>query len=136
MTGATSTRTTKYTAAVLEYLSRVGHATNADILETLQADYPDLSATTVHRITCRLAERGELRLAPSLSNNMRYDTNLEPHDHFMCNSCGILKDATLGATLRPAIEDAIGDGCAISGSLTVSGECKRCNQQNRRRENA
>lgn len=122
-------RTTKYTAAVVDYLSRAGHATNAEILAALHADYPDLSATTVHRITCRLAERGKLQLAPNLSNTMRYDANLEPHDHFMCNGCGILRDAQLSDIIRPTVEQMIGDGCSISGSLTVSGLCKKCNQQ-------
>ena len=122
-------RTTKYTTAVATYLEQVGHATNADILAALQHDYPDLSATTVHRITCRMAERGELQLAPSLSNTMRYDANLAPHDHFMCNRCGMLRDALLGDTIRPTIEQSIGDGCSISGSLTVSGICKNCHQK-------
>ncbi len=124
-----ASRTTKYTAAVADYVLRVGHATNAEILAALHTDYPDLSATTVHRITCRLAGRGKLQLAPSLSNTMRYDANLEPHDHFMCNGCGMLKDAKLGNVIRPIIEREIGDGCSISGSLTVSGVCKKCNQQ-------
>ncbi|MFZ1360666.1 MAG: transcriptional repressor [Candidatus Saccharimonadales bacterium] len=122
-------RTTKYTAAVQQFVMRAGHATNAEILAALQSDYPDLSATTVHRITCRMAERGTLQLAPSLDNTMRYDANLTPHDHFMCNGCGMLKDATLGDTLRPAIEKTIGDGCSISGSLTVSGLCKYCHDK-------
>lgn len=126
---ATTSRTTKYTSSVLKHMSSVGHATNADILKALKSDYPDLSATTVHRITCRLAENNKLRLAPSLSNSIRYDANLQPHDHFMCNSCGMLKDAQLGEIVRPAIETAIGDDCAISGNLTISGECKKCNQQ-------
>lgn len=123
-----SARTTKYTAAVAQCVQQAGHATNADILAALQVDYPDISATTVHRITQRLTERGKLQLAPSLTNTMRYDANLEPHDHFMCNSCGMLRDAKLGEALRPAIEQAVGNDCSISGSLTVSGLCKRCHE--------
>jgi Fur family peroxide stress response transcriptional regulator len=120
-------RTTKYITAVRDCMNRMGHATNADILTELRGEFPDLSATTVHRITTRMVERGELQLAPSGQENvMRFDANLAPHDHFMCEHCGLLKDAELNGTLGPIIEKAIGDGCSISGSLTVSGTCKSC----------
>ena len=60
---AVQDRTTKYTSAVREFLAVQRHATNTEILAHLQAVYPDISATTVHRITARLYERGELQLA-------------------------------------------------------------------------
>ena len=123
-------RTTKYISAVREFMTVQGHATNAMVLGHLQATYPDISATTVHRITARLYERGELQLAPSgAANVLRYDANLATHDHFMCDVCGMLRDAQLGDLVRPAIENAIGRDCSISGSLTVSGICKRCHKE-------
>ncbi len=123
-------RTTKYISAVRDMMMARGHATNAEVLQWLKQSYPDISATTVHRITARLYERGELRLAPSgAANVLRYDANLEPHDHFMCEKCGLLRDAQLGDLVRPAIEKAIGADCSISGSLTVSGICKQCHEE-------
>lgn len=123
-------RETKYTTAVREAIAVCGHATNAELLETVQRTYPQVSATTIHRITSRLCERGELQLAPSgRENALRYDANLTPHDHFMCNECGLMRDAQLGDVVRPEIEAAIGDGCSLSGSLTVSGLCRRCAAQ-------
>mgnify|MGYP001158813370 CR=1 FL=1 len=122
-------RVTKYTAATSEIMEKLGHATHAELLRELHSSYPDLSATTVHRITTRMVERGELRLAPSGRENiLRFDANAAPHDHFMCEVCGLLRDAMIGDQLRPLIEQSIGDGCAISGSLTVSGVCKECNK--------
>lgn len=123
-------RTTKYTTAVRDCMNRMGHATNIELLTELRGEFPDLSATTVHRITTRLVERGELRLAPSgQANAMRFDANLAHHDHFMCERCGLLKDADLSGLLGSKIEEAIGDGCSISGSLTVSGICKACHEK-------
>ncbi|MCA9325809.1 transcriptional repressor [Candidatus Saccharibacteria bacterium] len=128
-TTATQERTTKYIAAVREHLQRMGHATNADLLEALRGTYPSLSATTVHRITARLLRRKEVQLAPSgEANVLRFDANTEPHDHFMCLNCGLLRDADLDKKVRPLIEESIGDGCAISGRLVVSGLCKLCHQ--------
>ncbi len=120
-------RTSKYVDIARQALQRLGHATNAELLSALHADYPEVSTTTIHRITARMLERGEVQLAPSGKKNvLRYDFNLEPHDHFMCTHCGLIRDATLSAVVRPLIEQAIGDGCSISGSLTVSGLCKNC----------
>lgn len=120
-------RTTKYTTAVRAIITALGHATNNEIHTTLLTRFPDVSATTVHRITSRLLERGELQLAPTGRENMlRYDNNTQPHDHFMCEKCGLLRDAQLGDRIRPYIEEAIGSDCSISGSLTVTGICKKC----------
>lgn len=123
-------RTTRYSAAIQDTMSRLGHATNNELLHILRLEFPSLSATTVHRITARLVERGELRLAPTgASNVLRFDANLTPHDHFMCEHCGLLRDANLGDIVRPQIEKAIGSDCSISGSLTVSGVCKQCHKE-------
>ncbi len=123
----TSDRTTKYIVAVREQMAQKGHATNGELHDALLTMYPDLSATTVHRITSRMLLRGEVQLAPSGRENiLRYDANIAPHDHFMCDVCGILRDANLSTIVGPQIEKAIGDGCSISGSLTISGVCKQC----------
>lgn len=123
-------RTSKYVAAVKHAMHQLGHASNNDLIQVLRSEFPELSATTVHRITARLLERGELRLAPStLQNEMRYDITTTPHDHFMCNRCGHLRDAKLDPQVRPLIEASIGDGCSISGDLTVAGVCKKCQKE-------
>ncbi|OYX37475.1 hypothetical protein B7Z00_03315 [Candidatus Saccharibacteria bacterium 32-50-10] len=123
-------RKSKYVSAVRSLMHQMGHATNFELLESLRGEYPDLSATTVHRVTARLHERGELQLAPTGREKvLRYDANSLPHDHFMCSLCGLLRDANLGPIIRPQIEQAIGDGCSIAGNLTVSGICKQCHKE-------
>lgn len=120
-------RSTKYSTAVKDYLRQVGHATNAQVLDHLQVVYPDVSATTVHRITARLLERGELQLAQvPADSGMVFDANILPHDHFQCTHCGRLRDADLRDQLRATIEEGIGDGCRISGRLTILGLCRSC----------
>lgn len=120
-------RTSKYIEATRQALRNLRHATNGELLAVLHQEYPEVSATTVHRITARMLERGEVQLAPSGTGNvLRYDSNLQPHDHFMCTHCGAVRDAELGSAVRPLIEQALGGDCTISGSLTVSGLCKKC----------
>ena len=119
-------RQTKYCNAIKITLAAQGHATNNDLLHELRKSFPELSATTVHRATSRLAERGEIGIAPaSKDGSMRYDSNTEPHDHFQCGNCDLLRDTDVKDRVTPILEASIGD-CQISGRLTVSGICKKC----------
>lgn len=129
MTSSTSIRMTKYCDAILQILPALGHATNADLLKILQIRYPNVSATTVHRATARMAERGLIAFAPKNQHgDIRYDAQLAPHDHFVCESCGLLQDADLKPAVSPLIEAAIHGG-RISGRLTIHGVCKQCDRK-------
>lgn len=124
-TAATS-RQTKYCTEIEDILRSIGHATNYQLHAALQKTYPDVSPTTVHRVTARLASRGVIAVAPAaLDGSMRYDATVELHDHFICSNCGILRDTTIRDQLIPLIEQSI-DDCKISGPLLVSGICKKC----------
>lgn len=127
-TTTTAQRQTKYCKAIEVMLTSMGHATNNELLMELRKTYPDLSATTVHRATARLALRGTIATAPSSSDgSMRYDANTLPHDHFLCTNCGMLRDTDIKDKVVPILESSIGD-CHISGRLTISGVCKQCKE--------
>lgn len=122
-------RQTKYCQAIEDAMAVMGHATNSELLVVLQKTYPDVSATTVHRATTRLADRGVITSAPPAADGaMRYDANIIPHDHFQCNSCGMLRDTNVKDKVIPVLESVIKD-CHISGRLTISGLCSRCNEE-------
>lgn len=109
-------------------LHKLGHATNSDLLQIIRAGYPDISATTVHRATARLAERGTIGIAPAARDgSMRYDTNVTPHDHFMCSRCGEIRDTDVIDQVKPILEQSIAE-CSIEGRLTISGICKKCKE--------
>lgn len=119
-------RETKYCNTIRQIMARRGHATNAEILSEVQQTFPTVSSTTIHRATARLASRGELAVAPADAQGaMRYDANLEAHDHFMCERCGTLRDVTIAEKIIPAVEAEL-DGCSISGRITIMGTCKLC----------
>lgn len=127
---APTQRQTKYCQAIEALLAIMGHATNAELLEALRKTYPTLSATTVHRATARLAARGSIALAPaSRDGSIRYDANLSPHDHFVCTSCGMLRDTDVKHKVVPILESTMND-CHISGRLTIGGLCKDCKEKN------
>lgn len=125
-------RTTKYSVAVMAFVKRVSHATNADVLKQLRRQFPDVSATTIHRVTTRLVDSGKLRLAPpGINNVLRFDANVRVHDHFMCTRCKVLRDADFRPTVVPELEKMLGDDCKISGRITVTGLCKKCANEER-----
>jgi Fe2+ or Zn2+ uptake regulation protein len=123
-------RSTQYVEDVENYLKQRGHSSNIEILENLQKKHTHISATTVHRITTRLVERGRLALAPVAKGSaMRFDANTEAHDHFLCSNCDMLRDTNVADEIRPILEQSIGDGCSISGNLVITGICKKCNKE-------
>jgi Fe2+ or Zn2+ uptake regulation protein len=121
-----ATRSTKYTQEVSRIIETSGHVTNAEILEELRKIYSDVTATTVHRVTTRLAEHGRITEAPHDRHGaIRYDNNIKSHDHFLCQSCGGIKDIDVAEQVIPSISRALG-GCRITGRLVIYGSCENC----------
>lgn len=128
---ASTSRQTKYATAVYETLQELKHATNGEILDSVQEKYPEVSATTIHRVTARLKLRGLIGYAPKPANGSeRYDITAEPHHHFMCATCSGVCDVPETKDARRVIEqlkDLSGE-CALVGTLTLSGICKKCKE--------
>lgn len=126
---ATASRQTKYVSAVFDTLRQLGHATNQDLLRTIQAMHPDVSATTIHRVTARLKERGVIGSAPKTAHGSeRYDSNPKPHHHFVCGSCSRVCDVPESAEAARIIRqlEGLSGECALAGTLTMQGICKAC----------
>lgn len=124
-----TSRQTKYVQSVLDTLQSVTHATNLELLQEAQKLYPEVSATTIHRVSARLKERGLIGCAPKEMNGSEcYDTNPKPHHHFMCVKCGSICDVPDTAQARAVIDHLkdLSSECALAGTLTMRGVCKRC----------
>lgn len=126
-----TSRQTKYATAVLDTLKQLKHATNAQILESVQQKYPEVSATTIHRVTARLKTQGIIGCAPRpTEGSERYDITPDPHHHFMCTNCSGICDVPETKEARLVIEqlkDLSGE-CALAGTLTLRGICKKCKE--------
>lgn len=123
-------RKTRYTDALRNVLVMFGHATNAQLADELRRDFPSLSDTTVHRITQRMIEDGEIQYAPNAADGSKlFDSNVSEHDHFECAGCGELRDITISDAGRESIRQSIGD-CRVDGSLKIVGTCCNCMTSN------
>lgn len=119
-------RDTKYSKDVLLAIQKLGHATNADVHTLLTAKYPEVSATTIHRASARLYERGLIGNAPvDVHGAMRYDADINAHDHFICTKCGGIRDIDIAEDFIPKISKALG-GCKVTGRLVINGSCESC----------
>lgn len=119
-------RESRYCDIVRASIAQLGHATNAMIIAEVRKHYPRVSATTIHRVTTRLAMRGELIQAPAdLQGAMRYETSKAAHDHFMCTVCGKLHDIDIAKEVTKFFEEKLFD-CRPSGRVVVSGTCGAC----------
>ena len=122
----TQRRRSKYVEAVKVSLRHFSHATNAQICDDLRNLYPHLSDTTVHRITQRLYEDGEIGFALlDRYGAMVYDYRTLPHDHFYCEYCDQLQDMRLPAECRDSIARAI-EPCVMGESIKIVGTCQAC----------
>ena len=119
-------RDTKYSKEILAVLKKRGHATNAELITVVRMKFPDVSATTIHRASSRLLERSMIQEAPADTHGaMRFDSLLDPHDHFICSGCGGIRDIDIAEEFIPRISQALG-GCKVTGRLVIHGSCEKC----------
>lgn len=126
---APASRQTKYTSAVLQALEALKHATNSQIHDLVKQIHPEVSVTTIHRVTSRLAERGVIARAPKTSTaEERYDTDPTPHHHFMCSTCDRLCDIVENEASRTAVDllGTMSRRCKLAGMVTIQGACEDC----------
>ena len=126
MNSTVSPRQTKYCRDIVDLLHKRGHASNTELLTALRRKYPELSATTVHRATARLAAREQIALAPpDKGGAMRYDANVQLHDHFICQTCERVRDIDIAEKVIPEVNKALG-ACKVTGRLVIYGSCDSC----------
>ncbi|MDO4750252.1 MAG: transcriptional repressor [Eubacteriales bacterium] len=78
---------------IYEYLCSTKEHPSADMVyEYLRENNPNLSLGTVYRNLRLLEEIGQVRRVTTLQNVERYDACCADHAHFVCESCGRVKD--------------------------------------------
>jgi Fe2+ or Zn2+ uptake regulation protein len=117
--------TTIQSEAVLEVLRSLGHATNLELHRALHREMPRLSLTSMHRITARLFERGQIGAGPSDGRMVVLDARTDVHDHFVCSTCGGIVDLQLPVHVISAIQDQLGQHLVRDG-IIIRGRCETC----------
>ncbi|MCI8304296.1 MAG: transcriptional repressor [Lawsonibacter sp.] len=128
-------RTVRYSKkreAILAVIRGTGCHPSAEwVYRQLKPCHPDLSLGTVYRNLAFFRETGQLHSVGVVQGQERFDANIAPHSHFICNCCGTVLDLS---GLRPdaGLDEAVSRqyGLAVDRcELTFYGLCPSCTSQ-------
>ncbi len=124
---ASGLRRTAQRYSVLEYLCKGPmHATADEIFAALNRRLPLVSRATVYNTLRELTQAGLVREFPSEGKAARFDANLHPHHHFVCDACGKVDDIDWFEIPERTRRPAIGARSVRDYEVIFRGTCERC----------
>ena len=92
-------------------------------------DMPTISLRTVYQTLGDLAEMGEILQLELGTGAARFDPNIDPHHHLVCERCGLVRDVVVEqAEIRPTVTPE-NEGFRIIGTeIVFRGLCADCAQ--------
>jgi Fur family peroxide stress response transcriptional regulator len=90
------------------------HPTAQELFERLRVTMPTMSFATVYNTLDTLSTAGlcvSLSLSPGAA---RFDANMQPHNHAVCDRCGLVRDV-------PCIDELEPNACDVDTSIGVIG---------------
>ena len=91
------------------------------VFRAVQARMPTVSQDTVYRTLWLLHDLGLAKTLGPQREGVRFDANLDPHHHYVCVRCGLVRDfesADLDALPLPAAVQQLGS-VVLMGYVTV-----------------
>lgn len=96
------------------------HLSADEVHSRASAAVPEIGRGTVYATLAELAELGLLASVGS-ADPIRYETNVDPHDHFRCRLCMRLFDVDLDASVSEL------DGFSVERVMVIAeGVCREC----------
>ncbi|MEG7530718.1 MAG: transcriptional repressor [Hungatella sp.] len=108
-------------------MNRHDHPTADTLYTSIREEFPNISLATVYRNLNLLVELGEIRKLSCGEGADRFDADINPHYHFICQRCGEVTDLPM-ATLE-AMNQAAQAYChgQIDSHITYFyGTCSDC----------
>jgi Fe2+ or Zn2+ uptake regulation protein len=103
------------------------HPTAESVYAAVSSEMPTISLRTVYQTLNDLAAMGELSALDLGTGSTRFDPNLEPHHHLVCDDCGSIEDLHAefpGVTVPPGGE---GQGFEVrTTEIVFRGRCAAC----------
>lgn len=121
-------RYSKKREAILEAVRSTHiHPTAEWVYQNLKPVHPELSLGTVYRNLNLFREQGLIRCVGVVNGQERFDADVHPHSHFICDRCGAILDLELGQA--PELDRAVGEEYGLTvdrHELVFHGACKSC----------
>jgi Fur family transcriptional regulator, peroxide stress response regulator len=106
------------------------HPDAESIYQRVHELIPAISRDTVYRTLTFLEENGLVGRAEVRSGPVRYDADVERHHHFVCRSCGLVRDVHSEEFDHiPIPESVAAIGRVIARQLQLQGLCERCDRK-------
>ena len=102
------------------------HPSAESVHAAVVAELPTVSLRTVYSVLGELAELGEILQFDLGTGSSRFDPNLDPHHHLVCERCGSVYDVHVDHPgVRPTSASA--EGFRITGTeIVFRGLCATC----------
>ena len=110
------------------------HPTAEAVHAEIIRDMPMVSLRTVYQTLNDLTAMGELGHIHVGTGSTRFDPNIEPHHHLVCDECGRVADVPVG-TSTVAVPEGTAAGFTVTRTEVVfRGRCADCNQPQTNKE--
>lgn len=127
--GAGVKMTAQRIAIYREAARTADHPNIEEIFKTVRRTMPTVSLDTVYRTLDLFKALGLVSILRPLPDRIRIDANTEPHHHFVCTSCGAIRDFRGPGLDGLKIPEAAGRlGRAQSARLELLGVCADCSK--------
>ena len=103
----------------------------------IKQEYPDISLGTVYRNLALFKQQGMIQSIGTVNGVERFDGNVEPHVHFICQCCDSVIDLPhmeVPESLCSRAAEETG-GTVANCQLTFTGTCQSCYVTNQNYQN-
>jgi len=112
-----------------EVASSDAHPDVNAIYHRVRKRIPTIALDTVYRNLKFLADHGLVTIMGLSHENLRVDANLEPHHHFICIKCGVIRDFASPALNNVSLpREAKRFGRPTAVQVEVKGICSQCQE--------
>ena len=113
-----------------ELAAHEDHPDAEAVYRAVSARLPTVSLDTVYRTLWLLNDLGLLTTLGPRRDAIRFDLNLDPHHHFVCVRCGLVRDLPADSFAAVSVPDAVRQlGGVLEARVEVRGICARCQEQ-------
>ncbi len=107
------------------------HPTADTLYQDMKPENPGLSLATVYRNLNQMAENGMVRKIAVPQGADRFDGNMTPHHHMICERCGKMVDIGPGDVPEIDFSEVVVGGCRLTRAEVIFyGLCPSCNSRN------
>jgi Fur family transcriptional regulator, peroxide stress response regulator len=102
------------------------HPSPEEVYEQVRGELPFISLATVYKVLDLFQRHGFLRKVSTEQQVARYDANMGPHHHLVCDRCGRIQDVHVGLPAGGLEAPQGGDFAVSHYDIIFHGLCGEC----------